>query len=203
LLPACAHAFVDPVHEQILDRVAGQVPAAEGFVFFPEAIRQLGDCALGKQTISRRLGKGRLDVAGGEAPGVHLHRQLLKHFRVFAQEGQQTGAVGLLTAADLGRRHFEAPLGCLQDRGLVAVAIALPGRLPPLVAAPTDKIGLLLLEGFLEDQAGGETDQFPGGISFGGPQPGRQQCRQFLLQTVRRCYSLHGAFSPLLAGLPT
>ena len=99
---------------------------------------------------------------GRQAPGIHLHGQLLEHLRIALEQLEQLRAERLRGVSDLGQFHLEAPLGGVHMPRFIPAAVAVART--ALVVRTADEIRLLGLQAFLHHQGGGQTHQLAEGL---------------------------------------
>ena len=103
------------------------------------------------------VSKGGRDVAGRQAAGIHLRRQILEHLRIALQQVKQFRAKGLLRIPNLRHIDLQPPFGRVQLTRFIPAPIAI--AFTALVALAADKISLLGFQAFLHHKRGRQTHQ--------------------------------------------
>jgi hypothetical protein len=187
-----AQRLEDGVQEQVLDVDLGEVPGAEGLVVLPQPVGDLAHRRFGDQQLAGGVPEGVLDVAGRQAPGIHLGDQALQDVGVALQEAHQRRPVGLGAAADLRDPDIDRPLGRADVPGLIAIAQATPTLASSLVAAPAaENVSLFPFEQLLDHQARNGLDQRRDDIGLPVDAPSEQSLELLAHQHGRR-YPPHG-----------
>ena len=179
--------FVHGVAEEVDHVHLAQVPPGERFELLPQHLGNPADTALAEQTLFVAvvdLAQQVLDVAGRQPAGVHLHHQLVEHFRTLAEAlPQRRGPT--LRPANLRQIDRHLALRTTQLPGLVPVAvgtgllgrgglpIVLLRRLRSLVALPPEHFAHFRIQHLLNhqlrrlaDQPAGELLRLPAGAQL-------------------------------------
>jgi hypothetical protein len=167
--PDTPHAGLPPpTASRLIHRLAtprGEVRATEGAgpqrcIRVGEAIRDSADGTLGAPNLAERLLPSALHVAWGHPTRLPLDDERGQPSAGAAHGCSPLRALPFPAPSALGERQAQAPFRRLHGPLVIAMAISLWGLLP-FVAAPAERLGLLLLECCLEDPCGRETSQGP------------------------------------------